>query len=376
VDDVTTLRVGLVNENLSGHATFHRELLEGLRSQRSIEVRILDLPPRGLIRRALTSPYPLPRGWDCDFALLRNQIGHSVVARGGLRHLVKTVDVLHLYTQNACPLDTDILRKRPYVVTIDSTCAQASLKFPFRYPGHGTRMGIAVSSLVEHRLLSGASRIVAQSEWARAAVIADGRVPAERVEVIRAGAPRPEPVAPRERRATVRVVFVGASMTRKGGWQLLELMKSRLGNDVELHLVTRQVVAPRAGLVVHNDVQPNDGKIQRILADADIFALPTDMDMSPNAILEAMASGLPIVAYDSGAISEMVENGANGWVVPVHDIGLLGQAIDKLIASPSLREMFGRRSQEILATTFNPDTSSARLASVFHESAMGRGPRG
>ena len=52
---------------------------------------------------------------------------------------------------------------------------------------------------------------------------------------------------------------------------------------------------------------------------ADVFALSSSFDNSPNAILEAMASGLPVVATDVGGVSEFVANGLGAAVVPAGD---------------------------------------------------------
>ena len=117
----------------------------------------------------------------------------------------------------------------------------------------------------------------------------------------------------------------------------MDVLSPFLGDQVELHLITHDRVAEREGVRVHSNIFPGDGTIQRILAESDLFALPTDMDMSPNAILEAMAAGLPVVAYATGAIPEMVEDGSTGFLVPVGNKRALLQALTRLIDSPSLR---------------------------------------
>ena len=89
---------------------------------------------------------------------------------------------------------------------------------------------------------------------------------------------------------------------------------------------------------------------------ADIFALPCvkgrdgSNDIIPNAILEAMASGLPVVATDMTAMSELVADGESGFLVPPRDAESLATRLAELIESPYLRARMGsygrRRAEE------------------------------
>lgn len=364
------LTVGLINENLSGHAAFHSRLLAGLSDVGGFRLESLDVPGRGLMRRVLTNPLPLPEGWDFDAPLFRNQVGQSFAVRSGVKSLVERCDVIHIYTQNACPLTMRYLRRKPYVVTVDATCSQAAEKFPFRYTGRGSAIGDRLSSLVEARLLRNAAGVVAQSQWARAAVIEKVGLDESLVHCIRIGAPSPWPRVIRPSRRP-RVVFVGARMHRKGGWELLRILAPWIGKNLDVVLVTHDSVPNRPGVEVRNDVRPGDGQIERILGDADIFALPTDMDMSPNAVLEAMAAGLPVVTYRCGALAEMVDDGASGYVVDLHDERSFGEAVMDLVDCPYRRRMFGDEGRRVLARRFDARAASSALAGVLRQAATG-----
>lgn len=363
-EDENELKVGFVNENLSGHAAFHAQLVSGLAEVGGLRIETVDIPGRSLLRRALTSPLPLPDGWDFDAPLFRNQVGQSVAVRPQVRRLVDRCDVLHLYTQNACPLTMRYLRRKPYVVTTDSTCAQASEKFGFRYPGRGAAIGNFLSSAVEARVLKGAAEVVAQSEWARKAIVEEVGVDPNRVHCLRLGAPPPwAPIDRPPRRP--RIIFVAATMKRKGGWELLRILGDRIGVSVDVVLVTYEQVPARPGLEVRNDIRPGDGQIDQLLASVDIFALPTDMDMSPNAVLEAMAAGLPVVTYRGGALPEMVDDGSSGYVVDSHDERGFGQAITALVESHERRQAFGEAGRRILATRFDGRQASAQFRDIL-----------
>ena len=375
-NDGSRIRIGFVNENLGGHATFHHRLIEALSEDPRVNCDVLSLDPGGLVRRMLTHPLPLPKGLDFDAPLFRNQIGQSLAARSRLRTLARSNDVIHMYSQNATPLALRYIRLRPLIISSDGTCRMTSKMLPFRYPGLGAKMGIALSAAVERHVLSAASAVVAQSNWARDAFVAEGGIDPSRVHIIRLGAPKPRFPIVRPVRSPVRIVFVGASMGRKGGWRLIDALEGSLGTTVELHLVTHELVKPRPGIVVHNDIWPNDGRIFQLLENSDIFALPTDMDMSPNAVLEAMASGLPIVSTQCGAIPEMVDDGKNGILLRPDDLRGLRSSLECLVSSPDRRAAFGAYSRQILEDRFSQADATGAFVQIVSGALSERTPWG
>jgi glycosyltransferase involved in cell wall biosynthesis len=96
--------------------------------------------------------------------------------------------------------------------------------------------------------------------------------------------------------------------------------------------------------------------VRKRYENADVFALPCvkgrdgSNDIIPNAILEAMASGLPVVATDITAMSELVSDGESGFLVPPRDVDALTARLAELIESPYLRARMGsygrRRAEE------------------------------
>ncbi len=80
--------------------------------------------------------------------------------------------------------------------------------------------------------------------------------------------------------------------------------------------------------------------IPRVLAASDIMVMPSIIEGLPNAILEGMAAGLPVVATDVGGIPEAVDHGRTGFVVPPEDGEALVRAMTRLGEDPGLcREM-------------------------------------
>jgi L-malate glycosyltransferase len=81
--------------------------------------------------------------------------------------------------------------------------------------------------------------------------------------------------------------------------------------------------------------------IPAILASADVFVLPSRSEALPNSVIEAMASGLPVVASNVGGIPELVEDGKTGRLVPAGDSQALASAIVGLLEHPEQAAEFG-----------------------------------
>ena len=80
--------------------------------------------------------------------------------------------------------------------------------------------------------------------------------------------------------------------------------------------------------------------------EASVFVLPSLNEGMSNAMLEALATGLPILATDTGGSRELVENGENGFIVKMKDAGDIAKKIEALILDPRLRESMGVKSRE------------------------------
>jgi len=83
-----------------------------------------------------------------------------------------------------------------------------------------------------------------------------------------------------------------------------------------------------------------------LLADSDIFVLISNAEAFPISILEAMRAGLPVVATDTGGVSEAVRNGENGFLVAHGDSDTLAKKLSILIKSPELRLRMGDSARQ------------------------------
>jgi len=103
----------------------------------------------------------------------------------------------------------------------------------------------------------------------------------------------------------------------------------------------------------------------------DVFVLPCVIgrdgarDITPNALIEAMAMGLPTVSTTSGAIPEIVDHGRDGLLVPPHDAGALADAIERILGDPDLRRTLGAAARKTVEARFDIDRNVAARSALF-----------
>jgi glycosyltransferase involved in cell wall biosynthesis len=108
-------------------------------------------------------------------------------------------------------------------------------------------------------------------------------------------------------------------------------------------------LAAREGLVDRVRFEGYQADPGRFLARASVFALPSRYEGMPNALLEAMAGGLPVVVSDaSPGPLEMVDHEVTGLVVPRENVEALANALGRLMADRDLRDRLGSASAERL----------------------------
>jgi glycosyltransferase involved in cell wall biosynthesis len=81
--------------------------------------------------------------------------------------------------------------------------------------------------------------------------------------------------------------------------------------------------------------------VPALLGAADIFTLPSHREGMPRSIIEAMMTGLPVVATDIRGSREEVVPEETGALVPVNDAAALARALNRLVADPALRARWG-----------------------------------
>ena len=105
-------------------------------------------------------------------------------------------------------------------------------------------------------------------------------------------------------------------------------------------------------------------EIREVYRKAAVFVLPSHAEGMPNAILEAMAHGLPVVATSVGSVSEVVEHGRGGYLLPPGDKQQLLDALVKLLKDPESAMTMGEHNRAVVRDGFtNRHTADRLLAS-------------
>lgn len=107
--------------------------------------------------------------------------------------------------------------------------------------------------------------------------------------------------------------------------------------------------------------------ILSILKSSDVFCLLSRSEGLSNALLEAMACGLPCVATSIGGNSEVVENGRTGYLVPADDVASTSNRIVELLQNPNLRKKMGQNGKARVNEHFSVQSMVSRMAKLYDQ---------
>lgn len=100
---------------------------------------------------------------------------------------------------------------------------------------------------------------------------------------------------------------------------------------------------------------------------SDFFVMPTKMDNLPNAILEALATATPVIAYSTGGVPDMIQDQINGFLVDRHDIDTLSKRIAQLLDEKNLLEQFSVNALSSINNNFTRTLQAERYKKLFEE---------
>lgn len=107
--------------------------------------------------------------------------------------------------------------------------------------------------------------------------------------------------------------------------------------------------------------------VPAVLASLDVSILPSFSESLPNAVLESMAAGVPVVATRVGGNAEAVADGETGVLVAVRDDDDLAAAIERLLWDAPLRARLGRRAKEIARSEYSIDRVTAQYEELYQQ---------
>jgi glycosyltransferase involved in cell wall biosynthesis len=193
----------------------------------------------------------------------------------------------------------------------------------------------------------------------RAAEYLESRTGLQHVHAISCGIRMSDYTPDFEQKPDTRIVFVGRITGEKMLPDLVEAV-ARLPKDLHAQLdlvgegdIRKQLEqqAQRLGIgdQVHFPGRVSDEDLRSILTRATVFAMPSTAELQSIATMEAMASGLPVVAADAMALPHLVKDGENGFLFPPRDVAALADRLERVIRMPQdEREVMQRASLRLL----------------------------
>ncbi len=195
----------------------------------------------------------------------------------------------------------------------------------------------------------------------------------------------PRSFAPDE---AVRVLFVGRLVDKKGVRYALEAFArsqrtaEAAGRELRFALVgsgplEAELKATAAGLGVGEAVEflgsmQQDGVVRELershlLLAPSVTAPSGDKEGIPTVIMEAMASGLPVISTLHGGIPELVEDGVSGFLVAERDVEALAERLSLLVERDELRTSMGAAGRRKVEADFDDDKLNDRLEARYRE---------
>lgn len=151
--------------------------------------------------------------------------------------------------------------------------------------------------------------------------------------------------------AVLRQAGIHFEVRIAGGGSLLDALQQQS---------VRQGVADRVKFVGHID------DMSAFYRELDLFVLPSvSTEGLPLTVLEAMASGLPVVATDVGGTAEALRDGVDGFVIPPGDVPALVDAIRRLESDPELRKRMGASGRDRVVFEFSRERVAREVAQVY-----------
>ena len=207
-------------------------------------------------------------------------------------------------------------------------------------------------------------------------------LPEDRVALIGNGVPVEKFVESPRTNEPPRILFVGLLTPRKGVVDLVTASRRlhELGVVHELDLLggtpdegpgaEAEVRAALDGTPRLLGTRPPD-EMPAAYAAADVFCLPSWWEAMPLSVLEAMASGLPVVATDVGDVRQLVVDGETGYVVPARDPEQLAAALEKLMTDPELRRRMGAAGRARAVELYSSSVMARQVSALYAELRRG-----
>lgn len=181
-----------------------------------------------------------------------------------------------------------------------------------------------------------------------------------------------------ESREGILVAMTGALIWRKAMEHALVAFRVALEHEIQARLMVMGGAGKEErsrflytvqdlgleGQVQWLGAQPAERVAER-LREADIFLHTSHSEGISNAVLEAMACGLPVVCTDAGGMREAVRDGVDGFVVPVRDVEAMAEALVRLARDPELRRRMGEAGRQRVLEEFTLERQTREWRELY-----------
>jgi glycosyltransferase involved in cell wall biosynthesis len=106
-------------------------------------------------------------------------------------------------------------------------------------------------------------------------------------------------------------------------------------------------------------------RLRHLYRTSSVTVVPSRMEAFGRVVIEAMASGCPVVATDVGGLGALVDDGSNGWKVPGADPEKLADALWHAVSDPTEASVRARRARSVVVESYGSDRVVAMTADVY-----------
>jgi glycosyltransferase involved in cell wall biosynthesis len=236
-----------------------------------------------------------------------------------------------------------------------------------------------VESQQEFIAISKAKKLVYPSEWAAKSAICDYKAEPTKIEIIPFGANLDEPPLANEilspkQTSSCRLLFVGRDWLRKGGDIAFQTLISLCERGVDAELVIVGSTPPpeikheklRVIPYLNKNIPQQRKQLDELFLNSNFFILPTRAECYGIVFCEANAFGLPVFTTDVGGIPTIINNGRNGYMLPLSASGEdYANLIGEKFSDKGVYENLVRSSREEYDMRLNWDKWAESLHQVI-----------
>lgn len=141
------------------------------------------------------------------------------------------------------------------------------------------------------------------------------------------------------------------------------------GEGTDRARLQQKVTALNLSHVVSFTGYVSDSELPQVYKNADVYVIASTVELQSLSTLDAMASGLPVVAVDAGALPELVKSGMNGYVVSPGDSEAFGNAVAEVLLNRDRRRAMGEHSR-LIAESHSLAKMVSQYEEILHQATL------